>query len=142
MRYYETLYLIDPTLADKDYQEVVTKFNGLIEKNKGVVISVDEWGKKTLAYKVKKYDRGYYVLLQYCGEPDINEELMREFKLDVRVIKYQNIKLSDNADPEALKTKTREGEDKADKEDEAREAINMKTEGDIEKDQEDKNGVQ
>ncbi len=103
MRYYETLYIINPDLTDDDYREVVAKFNTLVEKEKGVVTRVDEWGKKTLAYEVKKFDKGSYVLLQYCGEQGIIEEIKREMSLDDRVIKYQTIKLSDDADPEALK---------------------------------------
>jgi len=103
MRYYETLYLINPDLGDDDYSGVVTKFNDLVEKNKGVIVKADEWGKKTLAYEVKKFDKGYYVLLNYCGEPDIITVLKREFNLDERILKYQTIKLSDSADPEALK---------------------------------------
>ena len=106
MRYYETLYLINPNLADEDYSDLVTKFNDLVEKNKGVIVKVDEWGKKTLDYEVKKFDKGYYVLLNYCGEPDLITVLKREFKLDERILKYQTIKLSDNADPEALKQKS------------------------------------
>lgn len=109
MRYYETLYIINPDLPDDDYRVVVTKFTDLVGKNKGVVTKVDEWGTKSLAYAVKKFNRGSYVLLQYCGEPGITAELKREMSLDDRVIKYQTIKLSDNADPEALKTDEDEG---------------------------------
>ena len=108
MRYYETLYIVHPDLADDDYREVVAKFTNLVEKEKGVVIKVEEWGKKTLAYEVKKFDKGSYVLLQYCGEPAILGELKREMGLDDRVLKYQTIKLSDHADPEALKAKGEE----------------------------------
>ena len=103
MRYYETLYLINPNLSDDDYSNVVTKFSDFVEKNKGVIVKVDEWGKKTLAYEVKKFDKGYYVVLSYCGEPDLIALLKREFKLDERIIKYQTVKLSDNEDPETLK---------------------------------------
>ena len=112
MRYYETLYIINPNLADEGYEDVVTKFNGIVEKNNGVMIKVDEWGKKNLAYEVKKFDKGCYVLLQYCGESHIVAELKREFKLDERVIKYQTIKLSDTADPEALKSELEETKEK------------------------------
>jgi small subunit ribosomal protein S6 len=103
MRYYETLYIINPDLADDEYQDVVAKMSNLVEKEKGVVTKVEEWGKRTLAYEVKKFDKGSYVLLQYCGESGIVEQLKREMSLDDRVIKYQTIKLSDHADPEALK---------------------------------------
>ncbi|MDY6973860.1 MAG: 30S ribosomal protein S6, partial [Thermodesulfobacteriota bacterium] len=103
MKYYETLYLINPNLAEEDYKSVVSKFNSIVEKNNGVVIKIDEWGKRTLAYEVKKFGKGYYVLLQYCGEPGITAELKRDMSIDDRVLKYQTIKLSDNADPAALK---------------------------------------
>ena len=110
MKYYETLYIINPNVADEEYREVVNKFNELVEKNKGVLVKVDEWGKKTLAYLVKKFDKGYYTLLQYCGESGITEELEKDFRLDDRVLKYQTIKLSNNADPEALKAAVEESE--------------------------------
>ena len=59
-------------------------------------------GKKTLAYDIKKFDKGFYVLLQFCGEAGLTAELKREMGLDDRILKYQTIKLSDNADPEKL----------------------------------------
>ena len=67
-------------------------------------------GKKTLAYDIKKFDKGYYVLLQYCGEAGLTAELKRELGLDDRILKYQTIKLSDDADLEKLKPKPDPGE--------------------------------
>lgn len=126
MRYYETLYIMNPDLTDDECRDVVSKFNNLVEKENGVVTKVEEWGKRTLAYEVKKFDKGYYVLLQYCGEPDIIEQLKREIGLDDRVLKYQTIKLSDHADPDALKaqeeteTKGSSGPEEKETEDEPR----------------------
>jgi small subunit ribosomal protein S6 len=142
MRLYETLYLINPDLADEDYRGIVDKFNNLIEKNNGVLVKVDEWGKKTLAYDVKKFDKGFYVLLNYCGEPDLISELRRDFKLDDRVLKYQTIKLSDKADPEALKVKTEESVVKSGDEVEATEEVSPDQEKAIVENQEGKNGIQ
>jgi small subunit ribosomal protein S6 len=116
MRYYETLYLINPTLADEDYKGVVDKYNDILEKNKGVLTKLDEWGKRSLAYQVKKFDKGYYVLLQYCGDPLVTRELHRELKLDERILKYQTIKLSDRADPDKLKDQDPATEEKVSKE--------------------------
>lgn len=129
MRYYETLYIINPDLADDDYRHVVTKFTDLVEKNKGVVTKVDEWGKKTLAYDVKKCNRGSYVLLQYCGEPGITAEVKREMSLDDRILKYQTVKLSDNADPAALKAAGDEGKAETEGIAETAEEISAENEG-------------
>ena len=142
MKYYETLYIINPNLADDDYVNVVTKFNSLVEKNNGVVIKADEWGKKSMAYEIKKFDKGYYVLLQYCGEPGITAELKRDLKLDERIIKYQTIKLSDHADPEALKAKIEESEAVAGKEAELSDEVNTEEKGKEEINQEGENGLQ
>ena len=143
MRYYETLYLINPNLAEEDYRGVISKFNDLVEKNNGIITSVDEWGKKTLAYNVKKFHSGYYVLLQYCGEPDVTQQLHRNFRLDDRVLKFQTIKLSDVADPDALKAKAEERRAKTMEKTETPEEVSSEGAGEpTEEAQEAKNGVQ
>jgi small subunit ribosomal protein S6 len=142
MRYYETLYLISPELAEEDCRGVIDKFNNLISKNNGVIVKVDEWGKKTLAYQIKKFDKGNYVLLQYCGEAGLLTELHRDFNLDDKILKYQTIKLSNNADPEALKSKTEAGEAEADNEAKPTEKISHEQDSEKVKDQEGKNGIQ
>lgn len=108
INFYETLYLLNPNLSEEDCGEVVEKFNGFVANNKGTAIKLDEWGKKTLAYPVKKHDKGFYVLFQFCGSPEIIEPMNREFKLDERVLKHQTIKLNDNVDPEALQASFKE----------------------------------
>lgn len=120
MRYYETLYIVNPDLTGETYKEVLEKFTDLIEKQKGVIVKVDEWGRQKLAYEVKKFDTGSYVLMNYCCEPGITAELERDLKLDDRVLKFQTVKLADKAEPQALireqeeaRTETVAGEEKA-----------------------------
>jgi small subunit ribosomal protein S6 len=103
MRHYETLYLLTPDLAEEEYKAEIAKFIDIIEKNSGDFIKTEEWGKRSLAYDVKKFDKGFYVLLDYCGDGALVSEIERNFKLDERVLKYQTLKLSDHADLEALK---------------------------------------
>ncbi len=110
MRRYETLYIVNPNLADEDYKEAITKFNSLIEKQKGIIVKVQEWGKQRLAYEVKKLDKGSYVLMDYCGEPEITAELERALKLDERVLMFQTIKLADKVDHQELILKAKEAE--------------------------------
>ena len=84
------------------------KFRDLIDTLKGVIVKVEEWGKQKLAYQLKKFDSGFYVLMDYCGDPGITVELERNLKLDERILKYQTIQLADKADPEALIRKEEE----------------------------------
>lgn len=108
MKFYETLYIVNPDLSTEAYQQVLGKFNGLVETNRGVIIKVDEWGSRPLAYPVRKFEKGVFVLLQYCGGPGITNVLERDLRLDDRVIKYQTVKISDHADAEALKRQAEE----------------------------------
>ncbi|HIC86650.1 MAG TPA: 30S ribosomal protein S6 [Desulfobacterales bacterium] len=103
MRFYETLYLLPPDLSDDEYQEVVEKFNSIIEKNQGVIVRTDHWGRRDLAYRVRKYDKGYYVLMQFCGNPGITSVLERDLRLDDRVMKFHTVKLAEDIDPETVK---------------------------------------
>jgi small subunit ribosomal protein S6 len=102
MRYYETLYVVRPDLQDEEYSAVLEKFRGIIEKNTGVIVKIDEWGKRKFAYLVKKYDQGFYILMNYCGDPGLTQKLERDLRLDERVLKYITIKLKDKADPAQL----------------------------------------
>jgi small subunit ribosomal protein S6 len=66
-----------------------------------------------LAYEVKRFDKGYYVVLNFCGVPGIVRELERNLKLDDRVLKYQTVKISEDVDPEDLVGKGQAKEEKA-----------------------------
>jgi len=113
MKHYETLYIISPELGDEDYKAVVAKHKDLIEKEKGVIVKLDEWGKRRLAYELKKFDQGFYVLMDYCGGAGITAEVARALKLDDKILKYQTIKLGDNVNPEDLIEKPEEVEEEA-----------------------------
>ncbi|MDY7035221.1 MAG: 30S ribosomal protein S6 [Thermodesulfobacteriota bacterium] len=108
MRHYETIYIINPNLTEEDYGEVIKKFNDLIDKKQGVIVKKEEWGKQNLAYMIKKFDKGFYILIEYCGDPGLTRELERDLKLDDRVLKYQTIKLEDHVDPQDLILKEKE----------------------------------
>jgi small subunit ribosomal protein S6 len=102
VRHYETIYIASPDLSEEAYKDLLTKCSGIVEKNKGIVVKIEEWGNTRLAYVVKKYDRGSYVLLNFCGTPGLTGRLEREMKLDERVLKFQTVKLADSVDPQEL----------------------------------------
>jgi len=112
MRHYETIYIVNPELSDEDYKIEVEKFNNLTENLKGVIIKSKEWGKQRLAYDIRKFDKGFYVYMEYCADAGVTAELERALKLDDKILKYQTVKLSDKADPEELLLKEKEEERK------------------------------
>jgi small subunit ribosomal protein S6 len=102
MRRYEMVYIINPNLDTESLNEVIAKFTDIITKFKGSVLKIHEWGKRKLAYEVKKFDKGYYVVCDFCGGPNTVNELERNLKLDDRVLKYITVKIDEDVDPEQL----------------------------------------
>lgn len=124
MRHYELIYIVNPNLNGDDYQELVKKYSEIIENNKGVIIKTDEWGKQRLAYRITKFYNGVYVYVEFCTEADSIAELERNLKLDDNILKFQTVKLADQADPEELiqkeqsSGKTEEASEKSDEKEE------------------------
>ena len=111
MNHYETIYIVNPTLDDDSLKEAIDKFSDLIKKLKGAIVKVNEWGKRKLAYEVKRFDKGYYVVLDFCALPKMLTELERNLKLDDRILKYITVKIDENVDPKDLVSKEKEIED-------------------------------
>jgi small subunit ribosomal protein S6 len=102
MKHYELIYIVNPNLNDEDFQELVKKYNSIIEGLKGIVIKTQEWGKQRLAYRIKKFYNGVYVYVEFCAENQSIAEIERNLKLDDNILKFQTVKLSEKVDPEEL----------------------------------------
>ena len=83
---YEVLYVIDPTLGEEATAALVEKFKALVEAN-GTLTSIDEWGKRRLAYPVNDLMEGYYVLMTMDTKPEFPAELDRVFKITEGVMR-------------------------------------------------------
>ena len=67
MRKYETLFILHPSLDEEAVKANIEKFKGVIESNGGIVDNVDFWGKRKLAYDIKKVSEGYYTLVNFSA---------------------------------------------------------------------------
>ncbi len=103
MRRYETFIILDPDLSAEQRAPVLDRVNELVGQFKGLMVELDEWGNRKLAYLVKKKARGYYVRFDYCGPSDLVSELERNFRIDDRVMKYMTVLLDREPDIEAVK---------------------------------------
>ena len=100
MRKYETFFIIDPDLTEEALTIAGEKLKGIVSANGGAVLTYVPWGKKKLAYPVKKRTQGLYILMEYGGGPELVAELERNMRLDERVLKFITVKLEDRFDPE------------------------------------------
>ena len=103
MRRYETIFIIDPDLSEEGRAPLFERLKDLFPQHNGLLVMVDEWGAKKLAYEIKKKVRGYYIRLDYCGTGILVDEIERFFRIDDRVLKYMTVLLEENVDIETVK---------------------------------------
>ena len=80
MAKYETIMVLSTTADEEAIKALIEKFTALIAAN-GTITSVDEWGKRRLAYPINDETDGYYVLTQFTSEPTFPAELDRVYKI-------------------------------------------------------------
>lgn len=83
---YETIFVIDSTKTEEEITALVEKFKSLIEKY-GEIESIDEWGKRRLAYAINDLTEGYYVLVNFKSNPDFPSELERVYGITDGIIR-------------------------------------------------------
>lgn len=83
---YETLYIIDPAQGEEGIAALVEKFKAMVEAE-GTLTSVDEWGKRRLAYPINDLTEGYYVLMTFESKPEFPAELERVMKITEGVLR-------------------------------------------------------
>lgn len=88
-RRYETVYIFDTTLEEPAINEKLERFHALLTKDgKGSVSGSNHWGKRSLAYPIKKKETGYYVVTQFEAAGELLPEYERAVKLDEAVLRY------------------------------------------------------
>jgi small subunit ribosomal protein S6 len=88
LRTYEALYIASPNVEDGDIQTLSQEVQDLVTQNGGTIVRSEIWGKRKLAYLVKKYSEGNYILLRFQANPDFIQKLELWFKLHDSVIRY------------------------------------------------------
>jgi small subunit ribosomal protein S6 len=115
MRKYETIFIINPDLSEEDSKGVIEKVRGLVEDLQGEVLKIEEWGKKRLAYEVKKMSKGLFVILHFTGTIQVLSELERNLRLMDAVLKYQTVRLDEKAEKLAEMISTEKTSETAEK---------------------------
>ena len=93
MNYYETVFILTPVLSDDQMKEAVEKFNDVLKQNNAEIVNEELWGLRKLAYPIEKKSTGFYVLVEFKGEPTIVKKLETAFRRDERVIRFLTFRL-------------------------------------------------
>jgi small subunit ribosomal protein S6 len=88
VRDYETVYIFDTSLAEERITEKLDRYHGLLTETGAEVTAIDHWGRRQLAYPIRKQAAGYYVVAQFRAGPDPLPEYERLLKLDEELLRY------------------------------------------------------
>ncbi|WP_020588637.1 30S ribosomal protein S6 [Desulfobacter curvatus] len=113
MRKYETVFIADPDMSDQAREELLERVRGIIDRENGILLNIDEWGLKKLSYEIKKKLRGYYVCLTYGGTGALVTELERNFRLSDLIMKFMTILITEHVTEESLKQEAEEAKEAA-----------------------------
>ena len=91
---YEVLYIIDPAQGEEGIAALVEKFKGIVE-NHGTLTSVDEWGKRKLAYEINDLTDGDYTLINFHADPTQIAELDRVLRITDAVVRHMIVRRDD-----------------------------------------------
>ena len=95
MSNYELVLIISPEVTDEEMPDFMAKLSDLIAKAGGTVDEVNQWGRRQLAYPVKRFAEGNYVLSKVNLKPNMTKDLEANFRLSGKILRHLLIRLAD-----------------------------------------------
>ncbi|MCB1555743.1 MAG: 30S ribosomal protein S6 [Alphaproteobacteria bacterium] len=92
MPYYETVFIARQDLSQKQVEDLTQSFCDLITKDGGKIHKTENWGLRTLAYKIKKNRKGHYVLIESDSQPAPVLEMERQMRLNEDILRYMTLR--------------------------------------------------
>jgi small subunit ribosomal protein S6 len=94
-RTYELMFIVRPDMADEDLEKLVSTLETTVTSASGTVKNVERMGKRRLAYVVRKFREGIYVLMTIEGEGSVVHELERRLRVTEQVIKFITVRVDE-----------------------------------------------
>jgi small subunit ribosomal protein S6 len=91
LRQYETGFVLSPTLSEEETTQFVQQMAEIVAQKKGRMVKQDVWGKRRLAFPIKRFQEGVYVFFTFDGPGDVAAELERRFKQTDAVIRFMTV---------------------------------------------------
>ena len=93
---YETLFVIRPDASEETVAEVNEKAQAQVTANGGIVLALENWGRKKLAYEVRRFAEGIYIKMDFEAPGDVVDKLARHFAVVEEVIRHQTVRPVEN----------------------------------------------
>lgn len=100
-REYETVTIMRPETNKAGVLEFVDKVNGILGTKGSRLQKFDNWGLRTLAYPIKRNQKGVYLYFRFLGGSDVVQELERNLRITENCLRYLSVRVDEDVDPEA-----------------------------------------
>lgn len=95
-RNYEIYIIVDGNFEDPTVEEIISKYEKLLVKNKAEIINIDRIGRRRLAYPIRKKVNGYYICFEVLAPADVVGKLEKTFKIDENILRHLSVYMSKN----------------------------------------------
>ena len=100
LREYETVYILKPDTAQDEISQMNARVRQILESMGGKLLDLDNWGKRKLAYEIKKQLKGIYMYWRYLAPSGVVEEVQRNLRMLDTVIRYYTVRIGENVVPD------------------------------------------
>lgn len=104
MRFYETMFVVKPTLTQEEIVQKIDFYKTAILNNGGEISATLDMGMRNLAYEIKKNKRGYYFVIYFKAEPKLVLELERLYRINEDILRFIVIKYDSKKKQKAWET--------------------------------------
>ena len=96
MREYEFVYVIQPDATAEREAEIHQRIDQVVSDNKGRLLLRDDWGKRRLAYEIRKFQKGHYFQVNFLGMGKEVAEIERLMRIDADILRYLSVQANDD----------------------------------------------
>jgi small subunit ribosomal protein S6 len=99
MQFYESIFIVRSSLSDEDTNKLIDKTKSVLDRGGATLLKFENWGKKKLAYEVKRERKGTFVYLHFRSAGNVVSELERAYRLEDSVLKFLTVRLEQELPP-------------------------------------------
>ncbi|MCX8056124.1 MAG: 30S ribosomal protein S6 [Ignavibacteria bacterium] len=94
---YETVIIVSASLEDEDIEKILKRYEEFFKNNNVEILEIEKWGRKRMAYHIKKIRTGYYFLIRFKSEGNFIKKFERALQIDEQILRYLTVKLDKKA---------------------------------------------
>jgi len=92
LKKYETIFIIRPDASEETIAAAIEKAQEQVTRNEGIILGLENWGRKKLAYEIDRFTEGIFVKMDFEAPGDVIAKISRHFMLSEEVIRHQTIR--------------------------------------------------